>query len=74
MWIPGFFLGPAAILAGVLMLVLPHSATGLFQSAARVSRDPNPERFSPGILVAPAIGAIMIGVAVLLITIFLRPS
>lgn len=73
MWIPGLFLGPTAIVVGVLLLVFRSGASNLFQSTARVNKDPHPERFSTSALIAPAIGAISIGIAVLLIAIFLKP-
>lgn len=74
MWTPGFFLGPAAILVGALLLVFREQATRVFQSVARLIRDPRPDRFSPGILIVPAVGAICIGVAVIVLSIFLQPN
>lgn len=72
MWVPGLILGPAAIAAGVLLFIRPGVLADLLNAVSR-SRDEE-GRFQADLLKGPAIGLIWIGIAVLLISLFLRPS
>ena len=72
MWVPGLVLGPVAVTAGVLVFIRPGVLADLLNAVSR-SHDAD-GRFQADLLKGPAIGLIWIGIAVLLISVFLRPS
>ncbi|ROP66471.1 hypothetical protein EDF24_3578 [Curtobacterium sp. PhB130] len=72
MWIPGLILGPAAIAAGILLFIRPGVFSDLLHTVSRGGDEEG--RHQPDLLKGPAIGLVWIGIAVLLVSVFLRPS
>lgn len=67
MWIPGIIVAPLLVVCGVLLFIFRTAAADLFS----LSR----EGGSRGSLLAiPAIGLILIGLAWLTVSLFLKPS
>lgn len=72
MWIPGLFLGPAAIIGGIMAILNADRLARQFKRGSALIGD-DPDRYTAGRMMAPSVMAIGIGVVVILLSLFGHP-